>query len=94
MKILLTPFTLPVFSTVLGFSLLTNLPAHAASIASLWNFNFTGDITGSGSIELDVEDFDSITVSFLVTKMDFTLNFGVGSDPQSISLINFPGRNP
>lgn len=94
MKILLTPFTLPVFSTVLGFSLLTNLPAHAASIASFWNFNFTGDITGSGSIELDADDFDSTTGSFLVTNMDFTLNFGVGSDPQSISLINFPGTQP
>ncbi|MDJ0660361.1 MAG: PEP-CTERM sorting domain-containing protein [Crocosphaera sp.] len=94
MKILSTPLTIPIFSTVASLTLLTSLSAQAASIAPIWKFNFTDDITGSGTINLDVNDFDSNTESYLVTALDFTLNFGVDSDPQSISLANFPVTQP
>ncbi len=94
MKILLTSLTIPIFSTVASFTLLTSLSAQAASIAPIWKFNFTDDITGSGTINLDVNDFDSDTKSYLVTAIDFTINFGVSSEPQSISLTNFPVTQP
>lgn len=94
MNRLLTSLTIPAFSTVVGLTVLTRLPAQAANIAPIWNFNFRDDITGSGTISLDVNDFDSDTESYLVTAIDFTLNFGVDSDPQSISLANFPVTQP
>lgn len=90
----LTSLSIPLFSTVVGLTALSSLPAQAADIAPIWIFDFTGDITGSGNIELDVNDFNDATESYLVTGVDFSLNFGVDSDPQSISLANFPVTQP
>lgn len=63
--------------------------APALAIESLWNFKFMGDITGSGTIQLDLQDQDLNTNSFLVTDINFNLDFGVGGDLQSIALDNF-----
>jgi hypothetical protein len=77
----------------LSLRLFYTLPAQAISIAPLWNFEFSGDITGNGKITLDLQDQDSQTGSYLVAEVEFSLNFGQGN-PQSVSLANFPFTQP
>jgi hypothetical protein len=77
----------------LNLAFYNSLAAPAFSIAPQWNFEFRGDITGNGSITLNLQDQDSETGSYLVTEVDFSLNFGLGN-PQSISLANFPFTQP
>ena len=76
-------------STTVTLALIECFPGPAIAIESLWNFEFMGEITGTGTVQLDLEDQDVGTGSFLVTDLDFSLDFGVGGDPQSISLGNF-----
>lgn len=86
----LTKLTAIFVNTSLAFGLLQINPQAAyATTASIWDFDFFGDITGSGSISLDLNDQDAVTGSFLVTDIDFSLDFPVGSDPQPVNLNTF-----
>ncbi|WP_017328063.1 PEP-CTERM sorting domain-containing protein [Synechococcus sp. PCC 7336] len=56
--------------------------------ASLWSFDFQGDFGGGGTIELDLGQSNSNGNGFLVTALDFELDFG-GGILQAIVLEDF-----
>lgn len=79
----LTPvITITTLSGVIAFTEV----AEAAGIATRWNFNFTGDITGGGFIEIEG---DQQTETYEVINIQFTLDFGTGLGPQNVTLDNF-----
>ncbi|MGK7881482.1 MAG: PEP-CTERM sorting domain-containing protein [Crocosphaera sp.] len=73
-------------------SALISATALASDFNPKWDFNFTGNISGLGTIELDLTD--EINGAFLVDFLDFTLDFGDGNGDQSLSLNSFSLSQP
>lgn len=91
----LTKITTLLFPVTLALGLVQVNPHSAsATTANMWDFDFSGNVTGSGSITLDLNDLDAVTNSYLVTNINFSLNFPVGSNPQHITLGNFSLTQP
>ncbi len=63
--------------------------AQAFHITTVWNFEFTGQVVGNGFIEIDEHQENEITSVYEVIDLQFTLDFGVGSGSQNITLANF-----
>ncbi len=64
--------------------------AQAAHITTQWNFNFTGEITGNGFLEIEEHQEGEETQTYEITDLQFTLDFGIGLDSQNVTLANFP----
>ncbi len=88
MKFLWSNIT-PIFAIVATTTtFLSSQPAQAFN--SLWEFNFSGEITGDGLIKIDKNQYDNVTQSYEVTEVNLTLDLGTEVDPQIITLANFP----
>lgn len=91
----LTKITALFFPVTLALGLVTvNSQSASATTANMWDFDFSGDVTGSGSITLDLNDLDAVTNSYLVTDINFNLDFPIGSNSQLLTLANFPATQP
>ena len=78
-------------TAVSGFLSLTEVEvAQAAQMTTRWNFDFTGEITGDGFIEVEEEQNGETTGTSEVTDLQFTLDFGTGFGSNSVTLANFP----
>ena len=69
-----------------------NTTALAADFAPKWDFNFTGNISGFGTIELDLND--EVNGAFLDDSLDFTLDVNDGNGEQSLFLNSFSLSGP